>query len=808
MDKALNLLNKYYGYKEFRKGQDEIISKIVKGNDVLGVMPTGAGKSICYQIPALIFEGVTLVISPLISLMKDQVDSLKTSGINAAFINSTLDSNELEAILYDLRNNKIKILYVAPERLDSLKFIEIIKNINVSQIAIDEAHCVSQWGHDFRQSYRKIADFISKFKIRPVITAFTATASNEVREDIIRLLRLRNPEVFVSGFDRENLTINIIKDGSKARYLKEYVKNNCEESGIIYCATRKEVDKIYEELNFNGYRVGKYHAGLSDEERKNYQENFINDEINIMVATNAFGMGIDKPNIRYVIHNNMPQSIEAYYQEIGRAGRDGEKSECILLFTPGDIHMQKFLIENGVKNEIRREIAFKKLQDMVDLVYSSSCYRKFILNYFGEELKEDCNNCNNCLSEGEVVDKTIDAQKVLSCIGRMKRGYGTNMVVDVLRGSKNRKIIALGFDELSTYGIMKNYKKEELISFINTLISHGYLDHIEGTYPVIRLNSRSVSILKGELKVKLKENKVKESIFVHNELFDILKELRYKIAKEENLPPYVIFGDKTLNEMCMLYPTSEEDLLNISGIGEVKIKKYGKKFNEVIEKYVLENDIKKARVNTNLNTNDRFDVVTNEKLYANLRALREKFANKENKLPSYIISQNTLKEISGRYPLDEKELNDISGLGPKKIDMYGDEILHLVNEFVRENSIECKFEYRDKRKLVIDGEGRKNDKISIALLEEGIDINTISERLEVSIATILGYVTNYINENNKILFKIDLSQFYNEIEEKEILNACKEYGIDKVSAIKKHVERTIKYEAIRAVILKHYYNIC
>lgn len=808
MEKALNLLNKYYGYKEFRKGQDKIISKIVKGNDVLGVMPTGAGKSICYQIPALIFDGVTLVISPLISLMKDQVDSLKTNGINAAFINSTLDSNELEAILYDLRNNKIKILYIAPERLDSSKFIEIIKNTNVSQIAIDEAHCVSQWGHDFRQSYRKIADFISIFEIRPVITAFTATASNEVREDIIRLLKLRNPEVFVSGFDRENLTINIIKDGSKARYLKEYIKKNCEESGIIYCATRKEVDKIYEELNANGYRVGKYHAGLSDEERKTYQEKFINDEINIMVATNAFGMGIDKPNIRYVIHNNMPQSIEAYYQEIGRAGRDGEKSECILLFTPGDIHMQKFLIENGIKNESRREIAFKKLQDMVDLVYSSSCYRKFILNYFGEDLKEDCNNCNNCLSEGEVVDKTIDAQKVLSCIGRMKRGYGTNMVVDVLRGSQNRKIIALGFDELSTYGIMNNYKREDLISFINTLISHGYLDHIEGTYPVIRLNSRSVSILKGELKVKLKENKVKESIFVHNELFDILKDLRYSIAKEENVPPYVIFGDKTLNEMCVLYPTSEADLLNISGIGEVKIKKYGKEFIEVIKKYVIENNIKKDQVNTNLNTNDRFDVVTNEKLYAELRALREKLAQKENKLPSYIISQNTLKEISGRYPLDEKELNDISGLGPKKIEMYGDEILQLVNNFVSENSIESKFEYRDKRKLFIDGEGRKNDEISISLLEEGIDINTISERLEVSVATILGYVTSYINENNNILFEIDLSQFYNEIEEKEILKACKEYGIDKVSEIKKHIEKSIKYEAIRAVILKHYYNIC
>ncbi len=407
--KELELLEKYYGYKCFRKGQENIISNIIDGNDVLAIMPTGGGKSICYQVPALIFEGLTIVISPLISLMKDQVDALKDMGINGEFINSSISSAEENRVIDNIRNGQCKILYVAPERLESLNFLNVISECSVSQIAIDEAHCISQWGHDFRTSYTKVFGFIKLLKTRPIITAFTATASEEVREDIIKLLNLNKPKIFITGFDRENLLINVIKSGDKKSYLHNYINNNKESSGVIYAATRKEVDKIHEELSHNGFSITKYHAGLSENDRKQNQEDFIYDRSNIMVATNAFGMGIDKPNIRFVVHYNMPKNIEGYYQEIGRAGRDGEKSECILLFSPQDVQIQKYLIEQSIENIDRKNNQYKKLNEMTDFVYSNECYRKYILDYFGEVYDHNCNNCSNCLNEGGLVDKTIDA---------------------------------------------------------------------------------------------------------------------------------------------------------------------------------------------------------------------------------------------------------------------------------------------------------------------------------------------------------------------------------------------------------------
>lgn len=807
MNKAVDILNKYYGYKEFRKGQKDIIDTITGNRDVLAIMPTGGGKSICYQIPALIMEGITIVISPLISLMKDQVDSLRDIGVKAAYINSTLDNKEFQEVLYNLKNNNIKIIYIAPERLDSLEFLNIISELNISQVAVDEAHCVSTWGHDFRVSYRKINDFIKRLSSNPVVTAFTATASKEVQKDIVKLLNLNNPKVFISGFDRENLSINIIKDGRKDLFLKEYVSKNSKVSGIIYCATRKEVDSIYSYLCDNNYKAGKYHAGLRDDERKEFQEKFINDDVDIMVATNAFGMGIDKSNIRYIIHYNMPQNIEGYYQEIGRAGRDGEKSECYLLFTPGDVHLQKYLIDTGIRSEDRRVIAYKKLQDMVSLVYSTGCYRRYILEYFGEERKENCNNCSNCLSESEEIDRTVDAQKVLSCIGRMKRPFGITMVVDVLRGSKNKKILSLGFHELSTYGLMKEYKKEDLVTFINRLVSHRIIDLVEGTYPVLRLNALSLKVLRGEEKVVFKESvKIKEIESEDNGLFNILKELRHFIASEEKVPPYVIFSDRSLREMSKSYPITKEEFLSISGVGEIKYDKYGETFIDRIKDYKIKNNIKKEDIKDTSLPLD-FLVTTDENLYEELRKLRAEFADKENKSPYYIISQDTLKEISGRYPCNLEQLKDIGGMGPKKIEMYGKEIIELVNSYVENNNIEVKWTKKGRLKLIIDGEDRKHNEIAIDMINEGYDIKNISDNMEISVSTILGYVTDYIKENKKIEFTLNLEKYFNENEEEDILKVCNKIGIENISMIKKNLNSAINYEAIRAVILKHFYNI-
>ena len=814
--KPLDVLHKYYGYTSFRKGQENIITSIINKEDVLAIMPTGGGKSICYQVPALCLDGITIVISPLISLMKDQVDALKTMGVKARLINSSLSNSEYNEALEEIENDECKIIYIAPERLDSMDFVNIIRGKNISQVAIDEAHCVSQWGHDFRVSYKKIPYFINRLDKRPIVTAFTATASNEVREDIINILNLHNPAVYITGFDRENLSINIVKSSSKNKYTLDYVENHKNESGIIYASTRKEVETIYEGLLKRNYSVAKYHAGLSNEARKEYQENFINDDIKIMVATNAFGMGIDKPNIRWVLHYNMPQSIENYYQEIGRAGRDGEDSECVLLFSPGDVHTQKYLVEVGIENPDRKRVQYKKLQQMVDLVYSNTCYRKNILNYFGETFLEDCNNCSNCLNEGEVVDKTLDAQKVISCIARMKRSFGATMIIDVLRGSKNKKVLDLGFDTLTTYGIMKNYSNEDLKTFINTLVSHGFLDVVEnigprGSFPTIKLNEQSLKVIREEIKVEFKEDKVTKSRYVENELYEMLVSLRSEIAKEEGIAPYMVFGDATLKNMASVYATNKEEMLNISGVGQIKYEKYGKRFEDIIEKYIEEKNIDKSKLNTvsgkstGLNS-EYFNVTTDKKLYERLRDYRLSVSKLEGVLPYIILSSNTLKEISGRYPLDEEQLKDIGGIGPVKINKYGEDIINIVKEYIQENNINPKWEEKKRLKLVLDGDSRKNDEIALDLLNQNKDINDVADELEISVSTVLGYVYDYIKLGNNINFDIDLKCMYTENEKEMILDAINRFGDEKVSVIKKVMPDYVKYESIRAVILERYLN--
>lgn len=600
--KALYILKQYYGYDSFKKGQALLIENILNGKDVMGIMPTGAGKSICYQVPAMLLDGATIVISPLISLMKDQVDTLNEIGIKSAFINSSLSTTELRSIMSNARLGVYKLIYVAPERIATDGFMELIQTIQISLVAVDEAHCVSQWGHDFRPSYKHITQMVSSLQIRPVFAAFTATATPRVKEDIIQLLELRRPYTLTTGFDRENLFFKVNKPEDKFNFLINYLREKSDKSGLIYCSTRKTVEMVCERLNSNGFLTTKYHAGLTDIERTDNQEAFIFDHISIMVATNAFGMGIDKSNISFVIHYNMPKSMESYYQEAGRAGRDGESAECLLLFGLSDIVTNKFLIEKGSENNDKSE-EYKKLNDMVAYCNTDKCLRAYILSYFGEqETDENCKNCGNCNSNIISTVITIEAQKIMSCIKRMGERFGGAVVADVLWGANTSKIKTMGFDKLTTYGIMKDYSKETIKGYISFLIAEGYIEQSTGQYPVLCLNDLSYEVFKGIREVSSRLAFAKpEPIDVKNipmdsGLFGILRKLRKELAEEHNVPPFVIFSDATLNVMCRKYPTSDDAMLNVSGVGEFKLKKYGVVFIKAITDYVISNKIETSKI--------------------------------------------------------------------------------------------------------------------------------------------------------------------------------------------------------------------
>jgi len=601
LDKAAEFLKKYYGYDNFRDGQREIIDNILSGRDVLAIMPTGGGKSLCYQIPAMIMDGTVLVISPLISLMKDQVDTLQQIGIPAAFINSSLTLPELRRIVNEAENGRYKLLYVAPERLESESFAELIKNIKVSMIAVDEAHCVSQWGHDFRPSYLRIRNLRSLSKDNPVLTAFTATATPEVKGDIINLIGLNNHYEITTGFDRENLKFEVARTNEKLKYVLEYVREHKGKPGIIYCLTRKLTEEVCSRLVGAGFNAVKYHAGLGDGERSRNQDDFLFDNAGIMVATNAFGMGIDKLDIRYVIHYNMPKNIESYYQEAGRAGRDGEASECILLFSPQDIVMNNFLIDNGTADDMVKANEYDKLRDMINYCNTDKCLRKYLISYFDSEYdREECNNCSSCLSEIESRDITVEAQKILSCIYRMGGRFGGGLVIDVLKGSSGQRIKSLNFHKLSTYGIMKDYDKDVLREIISYMTAAGYINVAGDKYPVLTISPSGMMVLKGQQHVAIKKAlpekqesvKTKGNNSEYNrDLFEELRILRKEIADRMRVPPFMVFSDASLRDMCTKYPQTRSEFLKISGVGEIKAEKYGTRFMDVICNYAEKNNI-------------------------------------------------------------------------------------------------------------------------------------------------------------------------------------------------------------------------
>ncbi|PWN75010.1 DNA helicase RecQ [Bacillus cereus] len=586
--KAQELLASYFGYSSFRRGQDETIKNVLDGKDTVCIMPTGGGKSICYQIPALVFEGTTLVISPLISLMKDQVDTLVQNGISATYINSSILITEANQRIQLAKQGHYKLLYVAPERLDSMEFVDQLIDMKIPMIAIDEAHCISQWGHDFRPSYLHIHRILDYLPEKPLVLALTATATPQVRDDICNTLGINQENTIMTTFERENLSFSVIKGQDRNAYLADYIRQNQKESGIIYAATRKVVDQLYEDLMKAGVSVSKYHAGMSDNDRNEQQELFLRDEVSVMVATSAFGMGIDKSNIRYVIHYQLPKNMESYYQEAGRAGRDGLDSACILLYSSQDVQVQRFLIDQST-GESRFSNELEKLQNMTDYCHTEQCLQSFILQYFGEEPKEDCGRCGNCTDDRESIDVTRESQMVLSCMIRTNQRFGKQMIAQVLTGSKNKKVIEFNFHTLPTYGLLSNRSVKEVSEFIEFLISDELIAVEHGTYPTLKVTEKGKEVLLGKENVLRKERVETRQIVQDHPLFEVLREVRKEIAQGEGVPPFVIFSDQTLKDMCAKMPQSNSELLTVKGIGEHKLVKYGSHFLQAVQHFIEEN---------------------------------------------------------------------------------------------------------------------------------------------------------------------------------------------------------------------------
>ncbi len=599
MDK-LSVLRQYFGFSSFRGGQEELVDSLLGGRDVLGVMPTGAGKSVCYQVPALMLDGVTLVVSPLISLMKDQVSALVQQGVSAAYLNRSLTEAQYDRALRNAARGQYKIIYVAPERLNSVGFVRFAKRSKIALLAVDEAHCVSQWGQDFRPSYLNINTFLAQLPVRPVIGAFTATATEEVKRDIVSFLRLRDPVTVSTGFDRPNLFFSVLRPDNKSSKLLELIRERRDKSGIVYCSTRKKVEQVCEMLNAAGIAATRYHAGLDDEERIRNQDDFVFDRKSVMVATNAFGMGIDKSNVGFVIHYNMPKNLESYYQEAGRAGRDGSEADCILLYGKQDVQTCRYFIGNSVPNEQMTEEQFalfrkkeeERLRHMLFYCTTGGCLRAAMLRYFGDTCEEPCGKCSNCLSVFETVDITTEAQKILSCIIRTGQRYGAKMLIDILRGRENERILALRLTEQSTFGIMKGTRPSEIREILEKLEELEYIRSEGAGLKSLKINPLSYPVLRGTEKLKIKRSRKistrsekPRTDGVSLELFEALKAVRTEFARKRGVPPFVIFSDTALLEMCRVRPQTDGEFLSVSSVGEKKLERYGEAFMKVIRRF-------------------------------------------------------------------------------------------------------------------------------------------------------------------------------------------------------------------------------